>query len=171
LVAEYQVAHISVGDLLREEVASKSEDGQSIDALMKEGKIVPLEVVLKVLNKALEKHAAAKCILIDGFPREMQQAIEFEKTIGQVKAVFFFECSEELMEKRLLKRGETSGRSDDNAETIKKRFKTFQEQSLPVTEYFEKQGRLVRISSEPPVDEVYAKVKENFIRVTGTTTQ
>lgn len=70
------------------------------------------------------------------------------------------------MEKRLLKRGETSGRADDNAETIKKRFKTFQEQSLPVIDYFEKQGRLIKISSEPAPTEVYAVVKENYLRLT-----
>lgn len=92
----------------------------------------------------------------------MQQAEEFEKTIGKVRFVLFFECSEAVMEARLLKRAETSGRSDDNIETIKKRFKTFVQQSLPVADYFEKDGRLVRISAEQMPDEVYQQARTHF---------
>ena len=82
--------------------------------------------------------------------------------IGKPKFVLYFECTNELLEKRLLKRGETSGRADDNMESIKKRFKTFLEQSYPVIEHYQKEGRLVKISSEPPVEEVYATVRQNF---------
>jgi UMP-CMP kinase len=76
--------------------------------------------------------------------------------------VLFFECSESLLEKRLLKRGETSGRSDDNIESIKKRFRTFKEQSLPVIDFYQKQGRLLQVNSEGTVDEVYAQIKPRF---------
>ena len=93
----------------------------------------------------------------------MQQAIEFEKLLGKARFALYFECTNELLEKRLLKRGETSGRADDNAESIKKRFKTFTEQSMPVVDYFAKQGRLVQISSEPPVEEVYALARKPFL--------
>ena len=92
----------------------------------------------------------------------MAQATEFEKQIGKPKFVLYFECTTELLEKRLLKRGETSGRADDNLESIKKRFNTFLQQSLPVAKYYEDQGRLVKISSEPPVDEVYALTRTHF---------
>ncbi len=68
-------------------------------------------------------HPTPTCSLIDGFPRALDQASVFESSIGLPKAVLFFECPEDEMEKRLLKRGETSGRADDNAETIRKRFK------------------------------------------------
>lgn len=74
----------------------------------------------------------------------------------------YFECTNELLEKRLLKRGKTSGRADDNIESIKKRFKTFLDQSLPVINWYEKEGRLVKISSEPPIDEVYQEVQKYF---------
>eukprot|EP00955_Chlamydomonas_euryale_P012222 131539-Chlamydomonas_euryale.AAC.1 len=71
------------------------------------------------------------------------------------------------MEKRLLKRGETSGRSDDNAETIRKRFKTFIEQSLPVKDRYKPLGKCYEISAVPPPDEVFAKVKESLDKVLG----
>lgn len=166
LVQDFGVLHVSVGDLLRAEVSAASAVGKMIDGMMKEGKIVPLEIVLKALKNKLDSLDKDKLVLIDGFPREMEQAIQFEKTIGQVRGVFFFDCSEKVMEQRLLKRGETSGRADDNADTIRKRFRTFQEQSLPVLSYFEKSGRLFRVSSESPVDEVYSAVKKNFATVT-----
>ena len=167
MVQDYGVLHVSVGDLLRAEVAAGSDVGKKIDGMMKEGIIVPLEIVLKALKNKLDSLPKDKLVLIDGFPREMEQAIQFEKTIGQVRGAFFFDCSEKVMEQRLLKRGETSGRADDNAETIRKRFHTFQQQSLPVAGYFEKSGRLFRISSEAPVDDVYANVKKSFLSVTA----
>lgn len=105
----------------------------------------------------------------------MIQATEFERKvtkcafvnsnnqIGKAKFALYFECSESVLEQRLLKRGETSGRSDDNIEAIKKRFKTFVDQSKPVVDWYEKEGRLVKISSEHPVEEVYAEARKAFL--------
>ena len=73
--------------------------------------------------------------------------------------MLFFDCPLETMQERLLKRGETSGRSDDNLESIQKRFDTFMGQSLPVVEHYEGQGRVRRVSSVPPPDDVYVEVK------------
>lgn len=81
--------------------------------------------------------ATAHGFLIDGFPRQLDQALAFEKDIAHCKFVLYYECSETELEKRLLKRGETSGRSDDNMESIKKRFKTFIDTSLPVVKHFQ----------------------------------
>jgi adenylate kinase family enzyme len=80
--------------------------------------------------------ASATGFLIDGFPRQLDQAIAFENDIAECKFVLYYECGEAELEKRLLKRGETSGRSDDNIESIKKRFKTFIDTSFPVVKHF-----------------------------------
>ncbi|KAI1356766.1 uridylate kinase [Xylaria sp. FL0043] len=93
--------------------------------------------------------------LIDGFPRKFDQAVKFEEAVCPAKFVLFYDCPEEEMERRLLERGKTSGRSDDNAESIRKRFRTFVETSMPVVEYFEKQDRVVRIRADVPPDDVY----------------
>jgi adenylate kinase len=74
--------------------------------------------------------------------------------------VIFFDCPEEVMEARLLKRGETSGRSDDNAETIRKRFKTFVDQSLPVIEHYEEIGKAYKISATASPDQVFVQVEK-----------
>ena len=94
----------------------------------------------------------------------MDQAIRFEEAVCPSKFTLFFDCPEDVMQERLLNRGKTSGRADDNAESIKKRFKTFVETSMPVVNYFEKQGKVVRIPATKGPDEVYAEVKENMGR-------
>ena len=85
--------------------------------------------------------------LIDGFPREINQGLEFEKTVTSFCLVLSYECSEEVMTQRLLERGKTSGRVDDNEETIAKRFCTFRESTVPVLEYYGSadQGKLRKV--------------------------
>ncbi|KAG2449012.1 hypothetical protein HYH02_005766 [Chlamydomonas schloesseri] len=155
---EYECVHLSAGDLLRAEVKSGSEVGQKCEALMKEGKLVPVAVTLNLLKRDMIA-SGGKFFLIDGFPRALDQAEQFESSIMPCKTVLFFDCPEEEMEKRLLKRGETSGRSDDNADTIRKRFRTFLEQSLPVKDHYLAQDKCHVISAVPPPKEVYGKVK------------
>eukprot|EP00878_Enallax_costatus_P006434 GHUV01006746.1.p1 GENE.GHUV01006746.1~~GHUV01006746.1.p1 ORF type:complete len:269 (+),score=100.18 GHUV01006746.1:174-980(+) len=157
IVAKYGHTHLSAGDLLREEVKSGSELGQQCEQIMKEGKLVPMEVIIGLLRSAMIK-SGSKQFLIDGFPRALDQADMFERMVKPAELVLAFDCPEEVMEQRLLKRGETSGRSDDNAETIRKRFATFVEQSMPVISHYEQLGKCHKISAVPPPDEVFQAV-------------
>lgn len=161
IVDKYGYAHFSAGDLLRAEVKSGSEQGEMIDEMIKEGKIVPGEITIELLKKAIEG-SDAPGVLIDGFPRKLAQAGAFEKDVSDFEFVLFLDCPEEVMEDRLLKRGETSGRSDDNAESIRKRFRTFVETSMPVVEYYEAKGKVHRINATESMDEVFAKVDALF---------
>eukprot|EP00877_Chromochloris_zofingiensis_P005325 jgi/Chrzof1/14794/Cz09g16130.t1 len=159
IVAKYGYKHLSAGDLLRDEVKSGSDLGIQCEQIMKEGKLVPMEVIIGLLKKAMI-NSGAKEFLIDGFPRALDQADAFERMVKPCEMVLFFDCPEDEMERRLLKRGETSGRSDDNAETIKKRFHTFIDQSMPVIEHYEHQGKAHRISAVPPPEEVFKTVQQ-----------
>ncbi|KAI9870133.1 MAG: bifunctional uridylate/adenylate kinase [Pleopsidium flavum] len=133
---------------------------------IREGTIVPMEVTVQLLENAMTEDIREKGgngrFLIDGFPRKMDQAIKFEESVCPSKFTLFFDCPEDIMRQRLLNRGKTSGRADDNAESIKKRFKTFVETSMPVVDYFEKRGKVVRIPASKPPDEVYADVKRSM---------
>jgi UMP-CMP kinase len=126
-----------------------------------------MEVTVQLLENAMtevvekDKDHKGK-FLIDGFPRKMDQALKFEETVCPSKFVLFYDCPEEEMQKRLLKRGETSGRSDDNAESIKKRFKTFVETSMPVVDYFRREGRVVKVVATKTPDEVYKETREKL---------
>ena len=146
--------------------------GDLIKDYIKEGKIVPMEVTVQLLENAITEvvHKSPSNtgkFLIDGFPRKMDQAIKFEETVCPSKFVLFFDCPEEEMQKRLLNRGKTSGRSDDNAESIQKRFKTFVETSMPVVDYFASQGRVVKIVATKSPADVYKETKEGVEKRLG----
>lgn len=157
-------AHISAGDCLREERNNPdSKDGALINERIKEGKIVPAEITVRLMLKKMKALAGKSKFLIDGFPRNADNVETWNKEVGKsahVKGVFFFDTSEEEMEKRLLERGQTSGRNDDNLEAIKKRFKTYQNESYPIIETYMKQGLVARIDSSPPPGEVWKVVQQ-----------
>jgi UMP-CMP kinase len=90
----------------------------------------------------------------------MDQAVKFEETVCPAKLVLFFDCPEAVMESRLLERGKTSGREDDNAESIRKRFRTFIETSMPVVNHFEEVGKVLKLDATPTPDEVYANTEK-----------
>lgn len=166
LVRDYHFNHLSAGDLLRsEQERPGSEFGDMIKTYIKEGQIVPMEVTIQLLENAMKEkiqQGGGRKFLIDGFPRKMDQAIAFEEKVVPSKFTLFFDCPEETMRERLLNRGKTSGRADDNEESIKKRFRTFVDTSMPVVEHFEKEGRVVKVDARPGPEEVYEDVKKQF---------
>ncbi|XP_027159284.1 UMP-CMP kinase 3-like [Coffea eugenioides] len=160
IVEHYGYTHLSAGDLLRAEIKSGSENGTMIQNMIKEGKIVPSEVTIKLLQRAMNESGNDK-FLIDGFPRNEENRAAFELVTGMEPTfVLFFDCPEEEMEKRLLSRNQ--GREDDNIETIRKRFRVYMESSLPVIEYYNSKGKVRKIDAAKPVEEVFGAVKEVF---------
>lgn len=159
IVAKYGFTHLSTGDLLRDEVSSGSERGKKLTAIMEKGELVPLETVLELLKDGMLKAAStSKGFLIDGYPRELDQGLRFEKDVAGVNGCLYFEVADDTMVKRLLKRGETSGRVDDNEETIKKRLATFHQHTQPVIDHYKGQGKACEINAEGAIDDIFAKV-------------
>jgi UMP-CMP kinase len=176
LVAAYGFTHLSAGDLLRaEQDRAGSEYGDLIRDYIKNGLIVPMEVTIALLENAM-RDAMSKSntttplkgkFLIDGFPRKFDQAVKFEEAVCPARFVLFYDCPEEEMERRLLERGKTSGRADDNADSIRKRFRTFVDTSMPVVDYFERQDRVARIRADLPPDDVYAATRAEISKRLG----
>ncbi|XP_040994953.1 UMP-CMP kinase 3-like isoform X2 [Juglans microcarpa x Juglans regia] len=160
IVQHFGYTHLSAGDLLRAESNSGSENGTMIQNMMKEGKIVPSEVTIKLLQRAMTESGNDR-FLIDGFPRNEENRAAFED-ITKIEPAFvlFFDCSEEEMERRILNRNQ--GREDDNIETIRKRFKVFSESSLPVIDHYKSRGKVRQIDAGRPVEEVFESVKAVF---------
>lgn len=171
LVSELGFVHLSAGDLLRaEQLRPDSSYGAMIKEYIKEGKIVPMEVTIKLLENAMrdsmkERATTPSLFLVDGFPRQMDQAIEFDRTVRPGSLVLFLTCPEEVLLERLMERGKTSGRDDDNAESIKKRFQTFIKTSMPVVEYYRAMDKVVDIDSSQTIDEVYAVISKALVPV------
>ncbi|TFY74402.1 hypothetical protein EWM64_g9609 [Hericium alpestre] len=140
-----------------------------IRTCIREGTIVPMEVTIKLLENAMRAAVEERDgkglgwadgrgrFLIDGFPRKMDQALKFEEDVCVSGLTIFFTTTEEVMLKRLLVRGETSGREDDNVESIKKRFRTYKDQTMPVIEHYRTQQKVAEIDSTGSVEEVHAK--------------
>lgn len=164
LARTYGMRHLSAGELLRDEMATPgSEQGALIDSYLKEGKIVPVKITLDLLKKnMLSKSHPCNRFLIDGFPRNFDNVNGWEEympSVCETESVLFLECPENVLEERLLSRGKTSGRSDDNIEAARKRFQTFQESTIPVVQHFEKLQKVVRINGNQHRDAVFEEFK------------
>ena len=179
---------MSSGDLLRAEVQSGSERGKHLNELMQKGLLVSDQLILDMIKDAMvAKSQTSKGFLIDGYPRKVDQGLEFEKQVRQVihahfktfqtceyflktflcflkqiapcRLVLYIDVSDETMKKRLLFRGQSSGRVDDNEETIKQRLQTFHQLTEPVIEHYAKQSKLKSINAERAPDVVFEDVK------------
>jgi len=155
--------HVSTGDLLRKEVELETERGRKILETMKAGELVENEIVINLLKQAIEEAVGPQRFLVDGFPREMSQVQSFEDAIGPCSFVLNLECSDEVMQERLMKRG----RKDDSQETIQKRLVTFKERSLPVIEHFKKLGKVHTIL-QGNVDETPGEVFERALEMVAS---
>ncbi|KAF2071908.1 hypothetical protein CYY_006787 [Polysphondylium violaceum] len=170
IVRDFGFVHLSAGDLLRTEMNSGSQNGDMISTMIKNGEIVPSIVTVKLLKNAINDHPK-KNFLVDGFPRNEENNKSWEDNMTNVvdtKFVLFFDCPEEVMTERLLKRGEHSGRSDDNLESIKKRFNTFNIQTMAVIEHYGKQNKVEKVNSNRDPKDVYTDVKSIFKKYFGT---
>ena len=169
IVKHYGFVHLSAGDLLRGEVNSGSANGAMIAEMIKQGKIVPAEVTVALLKAAIMKNFTEQHktrFLVDGFPRNADNnrcwMEQMPADVVNTRFVLFMDCPEDVMQKRLLKRAETSGRSDDNIESIKKRFVTFENESMPVVQVYEKEGKVFKVDATKDQDTVFASVKAIF---------
>lgn len=165
IVKEYGYVHLSAGDLLRAERSKGGALGNMISDYIKEGKIIPVEITIRLIKQAMDENVAAgrSKFLIDGFPRNEDNLDGWNKMMtGQVnfKFVLFMDCSAEIMEKRLLGRNE--GRADDNIESIRKRFKTYVDSTMPIIQRFEKDSAVRRIDAAKDPDAVWADVSALF---------
>ncbi|XP_041971124.1 adenylate kinase isoenzyme 1 isoform X2 [Aricia agestis] len=157
IIAKYGFTHLSTGDLLRAEVKSGSDRAKTLTAIMERGELVPNEIVLELLKEAmLAKADEAKGFLVDGYPREKSQGIAFESAIAPVTVIIYFEASSETLTKRLLGRAASSGRADDNEDTIKLRLKTFLDNNDQVLAQYP--DKLKRINAEDSVDNIFSQV-------------
>ena len=153
--------HLSTGDLLRTERNKGGPTADLINDIIAKGQLVPSEVTVRLLHNAMQQATTNDNphVLIDGFPRSKQNVDAWNNhpQLPDVTLVLNFTCPEELLVGRLLERGMTSGRQDDQLDVIRKRFQTFQLESQPIVELY--QDKLITIETDIPVEEVYAKIK------------
>ncbi len=161
IAKEFDYMHISAGDELRKFVESGKPEAAAVKQIMVEGKIVPYEVTLGLLQRVMDASGKQR-FLVDGFPRALDQAFAFEKKICQCAFVLNFTVADEVLRQRLRQRGLTSGRADDNDETIAKRIVTFHSQTEPVIQFYDQFHKVKSIDASGSVEHVWAAVKAAF---------
>ena len=162
LIEKYGLVHLSTGNMLRAEVASGSDIGNYAKSIMDAGLLVPDEVVIKIIDKQIDAHSEAKGFIFDGFPRTIPQAQSLDEMLAEKKTginyMISLVVSEEELVKRLLKRGQESGRSDDNEESIRIRIEEYLKKTLPVATYYAQQGKLREIEGLGSIEEISLRI-------------
>ena len=160
LVAKYGLVHLSTGNLLREEIATKTPLGLQAMGFMDKGQLVPDEVVIGMVDSYFDKHKDAKGFLFDGFPRTEAQAkaldklMELKKT--EISMVLILDVDEDELLKRLILRGKTSGRSDDADENIlRSRQDVYKRETLPVAAYYSKAKKVTSVDGMGGINEIF----------------
>ncbi|XP_053841085.1 UMP-CMP kinase isoform X3 [Vidua macroura] len=163
IVEKYGYTHLSAGDLLRDERKRPgSQYGELIENYIKEGEIVPVEITISLLKRAMDQTMAANSqknkFLIDGFPRNEDNLQGWNKTMdgkADVSFVLFFDCDNEICIGRCLERGKSSGRSDDNRESLEKRIHTYLQSTKPIIDLYERMGKVRKVDASKSVDEAF----------------
>jgi UMP-CMP kinase len=170
LISEaFDFCHLSAGELLRAERQRGSPFGAEIERHIKQGSIVPAEITTALLLNAM-RSSGRRNFLIDGFPRNADNLDGWKRVVKNqacVLGVLFFDCPEREMERRLLERGKTSGRTDDNLDSVRKRFRTFAEHTMPVVDLYTSRGKTLVVRSDRPVQAVFGDVSALLVGKLG----
>jgi adenylate kinase len=160
LISRYGLKHLSTGDLLRSEISGQTPLGQAVKSLMSEGKLVPDEIVIEMIDSALDNNPHVNGFLFDGFPRTTAQAEALDKLLTQkgtqIAVVLALQVSHQELIKRLLNRGRTSDRSDDvNEEVIDARINEYEKKTSAVAEHYKQFGKVEYVRGEGTIDEIF----------------
>lgn len=172
LIDEYSLYHISTGEVLREEIASGSELGKLADSYISKGQLIPDDLMISILDEILTRHLKDReGIVFDGFPRTIPQAEALasllEKHGTELHAVIGLEVPEEELVDRMIKRGQQTGRADDNAETIKNRLAVYHNQTRPVKDFYIGKDKYIAVNGSGVVDEIFADIRKGIEQATG----
>lgn len=164
LIEKYGFDHISTGDLLRAEIKAESELGKAAKSYMDAGQLVPDSLIIDMIEKVLQERKPKKGLILDGFPRTVAQAEALDalyaKHGSSVHAVLDLQVPEEELIDRLLKRGQVSGRSDDNLETIQKRLGVYHAQTSPIAAHYAAKGVHHAIEGTGAIADITARIAD-----------
>ncbi len=165
LIAHYELFHISTGDVLRDHMRRGTELGMTAKEYINQGQLIPDDLMIDILAQVIDdnKELAQNGVIFDGFPRTIPQAQALETLLNDrgtsVSAVVGLEVPEEELIDRLVKRGQMSGRSDDNEETIKKRLDVYHNQTSPLQEFYKEKGLYHAIKGIGTIDGIFEDIK------------
>uniref|UniRef100_A0A8I5ZQM1 Adenylate kinase isoenzyme 5 n=1 Tax=Rattus norvegicus TaxID=10116 RepID=A0A8I5ZQM1_RAT len=158
MAMKYGFYHVELGQLLREEAQRSTQRGRQIRDIMQQGLLVPTGLILDMVSDNLLSYPKSRGFLVDGFPRELEQAKEFERIVGRApNIVIVFDCSMETMVRRVLRRGQVEHRADDSELAIRKRLETHYTLCEPVLTFYQQKNLLRNILAEGAPESIFAK--------------
>lgn len=172
LINKYGLYHISTGELLRDHIRRGTELGRTADAFISKGQLIPDDLMIRILDDTLEREAKGKRgVVFDGFPRTIPQAEALKELLRKrgtdLHAVIGLEVPEEELVDRMIKRGKDTGRADDNPETIKNRLKVYHDQTHPLRQYYNDEGKYIPVNGTGVVDDIFNAIADGLEKMVG----
>ncbi|MCF6367034.1 MAG: adenylate kinase [Bacteroidales bacterium] len=162
IIEKYNLVHLSTGDILRKELEINSRLGQIAKSHMNKGGLVPDDIILGMVAKEIEANKGTSGVVLDGFPRTVDQAKGLDKLLlnknYEISAMFALDVDEDELVRRLLERAKIGGRVDDTPEIIAKRIQTYKLTTAKVAEYYSEQGKLHEINGVGDIDNIFSKI-------------
>lgn len=165
LAKKLNLIHLSTGDLLREQIAAETELGLQAKKNIDKGELVPDDIVIKMICSKIHDNGNAQGFIFDGFPRTVAQAEAFDGLLNQkcvpVSGMLALEVEKQELVNRLLTRGKSSGRSDDqDVSIIENRINVYNQKTAPLIDYYQKQGKYNPIPGMGSIDEIAARIEQ-----------
>jgi adenylate kinase len=163
IIEKFKLSHLSTGDLFRKHLSEGTELGKLAQKYMDEGDLVPDEVVIKMVEIRIKNETDSPGFIFDGFPRTVNQAKALDTMLaglGQsIAGMIILDVDDEELKKRIMLRGKSSGRSDDqDVEKVNNRIRVYKEETLPVAEYYQEQNKYYRVEGVGSVDEIFDNI-------------
>ncbi len=167
LIARYQIAHLSTGDMLRAARDAKTEVGQKADEYMSAGQLVPDDIIVAIIRERLEEPDCQRGYLLDGFPRTIAQAEALDKMLAERGTPLHAVLELRVPEEELFQRLSGRGRADDTPEVIRQRLVAYRDQTEPLLDYYRRQGLLRSIDGLGTVDEIFERIRAVLDGIAG----
>lgn len=163
LVDQYALLHISTGDLFRYEMGHNTPLGQQAKSYMEKGELVPDSVTIGMLRNKVQAHPEAQGFIFDGFPRTVAQAEALDNLMAEmgqsISQLIMLEVTDDEITERLLLRGQSSGRADDQDESIiRNRIAVYRSETTPVFDHYAQQGKSVKVDGIGGIEEIFARL-------------
>ncbi len=165
IIKEFNLTHISTGDLFRKHIGEGTELGKEAQRYMDEGELVPDQLVIDMVEAKLSENHTTTGFIFDGFPRTVNQAEALDKLLDRVSnpiaVTIALEVPEEELKRRLLERGKTSGRPDDqNEEKVNTRISVYLAETLPVATYYKEQSKFSSVDGIGSIEDIFARISQ-----------
>mgnify|MGYP000846063118 CR=1 FL=1 len=164
LAEHFNLAHISTGDIFRSEIKNETPLGLKVKSIIERGELVPDELLIEILENALNKLQGKAGYIFDGFPRTRRQAEDLDKMLNSrndsISLVVALDVDEDEVVKRLLNRAILEGRKDDTEEVILNRMSVYHKQTAPLIEFYQGQGKFVQVHGVGSIDDIFNSIRD-----------